>query len=65
MVSEIDALNEKLERKEQEIESLSDYNDFQHSNVVSPKEFKGAKLDKKGALSVKVPTKSIVVLNIK
>ena len=41
-----------------------DYNDFQHPNVVTPKEYKDAKL-KKGVLTVKVPAKSIIVLNIK
>ena len=41
-----------------------DYNDFQHPNVVAPKEYKDAKL-KKGVLTVKVPAKSIIVLNIK
>lgn len=45
--------------------NVADYNDFKNPNVVAPKEFKGAKLDKKGALSVKVPAKSIIVLNIK
>ena len=41
-----------------------DYNDFQHPSVVAPKEYKDAKL-KKGVLTVKVPAKSIIVLNIK
>ena len=41
-----------------------DYNDFQHPNVVAPKEYKDAKL-KKGVLTVKVPAKSIIVLNVK
>ena len=45
--------------------NVADYNDFQHPDVVSPKEFKGAKLDKKGALSVKIPAKSIIVLTLK
>ena len=42
----------------------SDFNDFQHPNVVAPKEYKDAKL-KKSVLTVKIPAKSIVVLNIK
>ena len=41
-----------------------DFNDFQHPDVVSPKPFTDAKL-KKGVLTVKVPAKSIIVLNIK
>lgn len=35
--------------------NAADYNDFQHPNVVVPKEFKDAKLSKKGMLTVKVP----------
>ena len=45
--------------------NVADFNDFQHPDVVAPKEFKDAKLNKKGALNIKVPAKSIVVLNIK
>ena len=41
-----------------------DFNDFQHPNVVAPKEFKDAKFAK-NVLTVKIPAKSIVVLNIK
>jgi alpha-N-arabinofuranosidase len=44
--------------------NVADYNDFQHPDVVSPKEYKDAKLNKKGTLSVKIPAKSIIVLNI-
>ena len=44
--------------------NVSDYNDFQHPNVVAPTDFKDAKL-KKGTLTVKIPAKSIIVLNIK
>jgi alpha-N-arabinofuranosidase len=44
--------------------NVADYNDFQHPDVVSPKDFKDAKL-KKGQLTVKVPAKSLIVLNIK
>ena len=44
--------------------NVADFNDFQHPNVVAPADFKDAKL-KKGVLTVKIPAKSIVVLNIK
>ena len=44
--------------------NVADFNDFQHPNVVAPKEFKDAKLNK-GVLTVKVPAKSIIVLNVK
>ena len=44
--------------------SVADYNDFEHPEKVKPVEFKDAKV-KKGKLSVKVPAKSIIVLNIK
>jgi alpha-N-arabinofuranosidase len=43
---------------------VTDYNDFENPNKVSPDEFKGAKL-KKNVLTVKLPAKSIVVLNVK
>jgi alpha-N-arabinofuranosidase len=43
---------------------VADFNDFQHPDIVSPKAFKDAKL-KNGTLTVAVPAKSIVVLNIK
>ena len=43
---------------------VTDYNDFENPNKVSPVEFKGAKL-KKNVLTVKLPAKSIVVLNVK
>ena len=43
--------------------NVADFNDFQHPNVVVPTDFKGATL-KKGVLSVNVPAKSIIVLNI-
>ncbi len=42
---------------------ITDYNDFENPNVVAPKEFKNAKL-KKNVLTVKIPAKSIVVLNV-
>ena len=41
-----------------------DFNDFEHPEVVAPKAFKDVKL-KKNTLTVKMPAKSIVVLNIK
>ena len=44
--------------------NVADYNDFQHPNEIAPAEYKDAKL-KKDLLTVKVPAKSIVVLNIK
>ena len=42
----------------------SDFNDFQHPNLVAPKAYNDAKLTK-NVLTVKIPAKSIVVLNIK
>ena len=44
--------------------NVADFNDFQHPSLVVPVDFKGATL-KKGVLTVKVPAKSIVVLNLK
>ncbi len=44
--------------------AITDYNDFEHPNVVAPQDFKDAKL-KKNQLTVKVPAKSIVVLQVK
>ena len=44
--------------------NVADFNDFQHPDVVAPKVFNDAKL-KKNVLTVKIPAKSIVVLNIK
>jgi alpha-N-arabinofuranosidase len=44
--------------------NVADFNDFSHPDVVAPKDYKDAKL-KKNVLTVKVPAKSIVVLNIK
>jgi alpha-N-arabinofuranosidase len=41
-----------------------DFNDFKHPNVVAPKAYQDAKLNK-GVLTVKIPAKSIIVLNIK
>ena len=44
--------------------NVADFNDFANPNKVQPVEFKDAKL-KKGALNVKLPAKSIVVLTVK
>ena len=44
--------------------NVADYNDFQNPNKVAPATFKDAKL-KKGTVSVKLPVKSLVVLEIK
>ena len=44
--------------------NITDYNDFEHTNVVAPKEMKDLKV-KKNALTVKMPAQSIIVLNIK
>jgi len=44
--------------------NVADYNDFEHPDKVQPAEFKGAKV-KKGKLTVKVPAKSIIVLDLK
>ncbi len=44
--------------------NVADYNDFEHPEVVKPQPFKNAKI-KKNQLTVKLPAKSIVVLNIK
>jgi alpha-N-arabinofuranosidase len=44
--------------------NVADYNDFKNPNVVAPKAYNDAKLNK-GVLTVKVPAKSIIVLNIK
>ena len=44
--------------------NVADFNDFQHPDVVAPKGYNEAQL-KKGVLTVKVPAKSIIVLNIK
>lgn len=44
--------------------NINDFNDFNHPNIVKPALFKGAKL-KNNILKVKIPAKSIVVLDIK
>ena len=44
--------------------NAADFNDFNHPDVVVPKAFNDAKLNK-GVLTIKAPAKSIIVLNIK
>ncbi|MBR4389340.1 MAG: alpha-N-arabinofuranosidase [Prevotella sp.] len=44
--------------------SVADYNDFEHPDRVTPREYKDAKV-KNGELTVKVPAKSLIVLTIK
>jgi alpha-N-arabinofuranosidase len=44
--------------------NIGDYNDFNHPEIVKPVPFKDVKI-KKNTLKVKIPAKSIVVLNIK
>jgi alpha-N-arabinofuranosidase len=44
--------------------NVSDYNNFDNPDNVKPTAFKGAEV-KKGVLTVKVPAKAIVVLDIK
>lgn len=43
--------------------SIADYNDFDNPDMIAPTEYKGAKL-KKGKLTMEIPAKSIVVVNI-
>ncbi len=44
--------------------TIQDYNDFDNPDVVKPSEMKGAKV-KKNVVTMKVPAKSIVVVNLK
>ena len=44
--------------------AINDHNTFDHPDVVKPVEFKGAKMEK-GLLKVNLPSKSIVVLDVK
>ena len=44
--------------------NIKDYNDFKHPEMVKEENFKGAKI-KKNKVEVKIPAKSIVVLNLK
>jgi alpha-L-arabinofuranosidase len=43
---------------------ITDFNDFDHPDVIEPKEFKNAQI-RKGILKLKLPAKSIVVLELK
>ena len=45
-------------------DNISDYNDFDNPDVVAPAEFTGAKI-KKNVITAEIPSKSIVVLDIK
>ena len=44
--------------------NISDYNDFEHPQTITPHVFKDMKI-KKNIIKIKIPAKSIVVLNIK
>lgn len=44
--------------------NISDYNDFEHPQTIAPHVFKDMKI-KKNIIKIKIPAKSIVVLNIK
>lgn len=44
-------------------DNINDYNSFENPNVVAPKEFTGAKVNK-GGLKVTLPAKSVVVLEV-
>lgn len=44
---------------------IADYNDFDNPEKIAPKPFNKAKLTKKGQLELTVPSKSIIVLNLK
>ena len=44
--------------------NLNDHNTFDNPNIVEPVDFKGAKINK-GVLTVKLPAKSIVTLELK
>lgn len=43
--------------------NITDYNSFEHPNVVKPEDFKGVKLTKDG-MTVNLPARSIVVLTV-
>jgi alpha-N-arabinofuranosidase len=45
-------------------DKISDYNSYEHPNTVAPKAFNGAKINK-GNLKITLPSKSIVVLEVK
>ena len=44
--------------------NISDYNDFEHPQTITPHVFKDMKI-KKNIIKIKIPAKSIVILNIK
>ena len=44
--------------------NVADFNDFQNPTRISPADFRDAKL-KNGVLTVNIPAKSVVVLNVK
>lgn len=45
--------------------NVDDYNDFGKAEVIAPKAFNGAKVDKKGQLIVTLPAHSVVTLTLK
>ena len=45
--------------------NVDDYNDFGKAELISTKAFNGAKLDKKGGLTVTLPAHSVVTLTLK
>jgi alpha-N-arabinofuranosidase len=45
-------------------DKIGDYNSYEHPNTVAPKAFNGAKINK-GNLKITLPSKSIVVLEVK
>lgn len=64
---EIDFSNTKINQATGRIltsKNITDHNTFEKPDVVKPVDFKGAKISK-GKLNVKLPAKSIVVLEIK
>jgi len=45
--------------------NVDDYNDFGKKELISPKQFTGAKISKKGELTVTLPAHSVVTLTVK
>ena len=45
--------------------NVDDYNDFGKAELIAPKTFNGAKVDKKGGLTVTLPAHSVVTLTLK
>ncbi len=65
IILHLDGVNKKTATGELlTCQNVSDFNDFDHPDVVKPTVFKGAKISK-GDVKVKVPAKSIVVLTLK